>query len=84
MSRGAAASATATGGAVLNDQGYALIQHGEYAAAIPLLQRAVAALRGLGPTDPHEAYANYNLGYALLEVGDLRRRDRAARARQPP
>jgi hypothetical protein len=47
-----------------------VIQHGDYKAAIPLLRRAVVDLRGAGPADPYEAYANYNLGYALLESGD--------------
>ena len=63
-------SSTVATGEVLNDQGYALIQHADYGAAIPLLRRAVSDLRGVGPTDPYEAYANYNLGYALLQVGD--------------
>jgi len=63
------AGAAATG-RVLNDQGYALVQRGQYDAAIPPLRRAVADLRGVGPADPYEAYANYNLGYALLQVGD--------------
>ena len=53
----------------LNDQGYALLQRGEYAAAIPLLRRAVRDLRGTGPADPYEAYADYNLGYGLLQRG---------------
>jgi TolA-binding protein len=57
-------------GHALNDRGYALIQRGDYAAAIPLLRRAVIDLRGIGPTDPYEAYANYNLGYALVATGD--------------
>ena len=57
-------------GRLLNDEGYALIRQGEYAAAIPPLRRAVEDLRGAGPEDPYEAYANYNLGYALLQVGD--------------
>jgi len=57
-------------GRQLNDEGYALIQRGEYSAAIPPLRQAVAELRGAGPGDPYEAYANYNLGYALLQVGD--------------
>jgi len=60
----------AADGRVLNDQGYALVQRGEYDAAIPPLRQAVADLRGAGPADPYEAYANYNLGYALLQVGD--------------
>ena len=57
-------------GQQLNDRGYVLIQHGEYGTAIPLLRRAVVDLRGAGPADPYEAYANYNLGYALLANGD--------------
>jgi tRNA A-37 threonylcarbamoyl transferase component Bud32/tetratricopeptide (TPR) repeat protein len=56
----------------LNDQGYALINQRDYAQAVPLLRRAVAGLRGAGATDPYEAYANYNLGYALLELGRCR------------
>jgi TolA-binding protein len=63
-------SAGAADGQLLNDEGYARIQAGDYAAAIPPLRRAVAALRGAGPADPYEAYANYNLGYALLQIGD--------------
>src|SRR2546421_507171 len=39
-------------------------------AAIGPLRQAGADLRGAGPADPYEAYANYNLGYALLQVGD--------------
>jgi tetratricopeptide (TPR) repeat protein len=52
----------------LNDQGYSRIQAGDYAGAVPLLQSAVQQLRGLGPSDPYEAYANYNLGYALYRL----------------
>jgi TolA-binding protein len=58
-----------TVGERLNDQGYALIRQGDYAAALPLLRRAVVDLRGTGPANPYEAYANYNLGYALLSDG---------------
>ena len=53
----------------LNDQGYVAMQRGDYAAAIPLLQQAVQGLRGTGPADPYEAYANFNLGYSLLQLG---------------
>jgi serine/threonine-protein kinase len=56
----------------LNDEGYALINRGRYADAVPLLQRAVAALRRTGRADPYNAYANYNLGYALLQLGRCR------------
>jgi eukaryotic-like serine/threonine-protein kinase len=53
----------------LNDQGYQLIQQGNFASAIPVLQQAVRRLAGAGPADPYEAYANYNLGYALYRDG---------------
>src|SRR5262249_16955961 len=51
------------------DQGYARLQQGDYAGALPLLQQAVSSLQGTGPGDPYEAYANYNLGYTLLQLG---------------
>lgn len=73
-SRGATPSAATpteeADGRLLNDEGYASIRAGEYGAAIAPLRRAVAKLRGTGPADPYEAYANYNLGYALIQVGD--------------
>ncbi|HSC49704.1 MAG TPA: serine/threonine-protein kinase [Gaiellaceae bacterium] len=56
-------------GHTLNDQGYARIQSGNYAGAVPLLEQAVRQLQGSGPTDPYEGYANYNLGYALYRLG---------------
>jgi tetratricopeptide (TPR) repeat protein len=56
-------------GHALNEQGYAKVQAGDFAGALPLLQQAVEKLRGHGPADPNEAYANYNLGYALLQLG---------------
>jgi hypothetical protein len=62
-------AATVATGHSLNDQGYALIQRLQYAPAVPLLERAVRALRGTGPADPYEGFANYNLGYALLRTG---------------
>ncbi len=36
---------------------------------MPVLQQAVAALHGAGPTNPNEAYANYNLAVALMQLG---------------
>jgi eukaryotic-like serine/threonine-protein kinase len=62
-------AAVTGGGHTLNDQGYSRIQAGDYAGAVPLLQSAVQQLRGVGPGDPYEAYANYNLGYALYRLG---------------
>ena len=45
------------------------MQQGAYASALPLLQQAVRALRGTGPPDPYEGFANYNLGYTLWRLG---------------
>jgi serine/threonine-protein kinase len=65
----APAPAPAADGHALNDRGYALLQQGAYAGAVPYLQQAVQKLQGVGPADPYEAYANYNLGFALLQLG---------------
>ena len=56
-------------GHALNDEGYARMQNGDYAGALPLLEQAVENLRGTGPADPYEGYANYNLGFTLLRLG---------------
>ena len=50
----------------LNDQGFARMQAGDYAGAVPLLERAVAGLSGSG--DMAEAYASYNLAYTRLAL----------------
>ena len=55
-------------GAALNEEGYALIQAGEYSAAVTVLEEAVRAF----PPDTEEvtyAYALYNLGNALRLSG---------------
>jgi tetratricopeptide (TPR) repeat protein len=63
-----AAVSDPTAGAQLNEEGYALIQGGRYAEAIPLLRRAVASFPE-GTTDINFAYALFNLGHALRMVG---------------
>jgi serine/threonine-protein kinase len=55
-------------GAQLNDQGYGLIQQGRYAAAVPVLRRAVRAFPR-GTSDIDYAYALFNLGHALRMAG---------------
>jgi eukaryotic-like serine/threonine-protein kinase len=60
-------SPSSLSGLQLNDAGYRKMQAGDYAGALPLLRQAVAKLSGVGY--PNEAYANYNLGYTLLQLG---------------
>ncbi len=55
-------------GASLNEQGFALIQAGEYEAAVPVLEEAVAAFPE-GSEDLDYAYALFNLGDALRRSG---------------
>ena len=50
----------------LNDEGYRLMQAGDYAAALPLLEQAVAELSGTG--ELYEAYALYNLAYTRFAL----------------
>ena len=52
-----------------NDNGYSLMQQDNYATALPLLQQAVQKIAGVGPSDPYEGYAKYNLGYTLFRLG---------------
>ena len=54
-------------GAALNNQGYALMQRGDYRDALPLLERAQALLQGTNSLD--EAYTDYNLAYTRLQLG---------------
>jgi hypothetical protein len=51
----------------LNDQAFGLMQEGRYEEALPLAQQALAALEGSG--DDYEAFANYNVGRSLIELG---------------
>jgi tetratricopeptide (TPR) repeat protein len=57
--------------AALNDEAFAsYMEQGNYEGALPLLERAVPALRGTYSDDfPYEAYAEYNLGKTLAELG---------------
>jgi tetratricopeptide (TPR) repeat protein len=43
------------------------IRSADYAGALPIAQRALRGLSGSG--DVYEAYANFNVGYALLHLG---------------
>jgi eukaryotic-like serine/threonine-protein kinase len=55
-------------GAALNEEGFALMQAGEYEAAVPVLEQAVAAFPE-GSEDLNYAYALFNLGSALRQSG---------------
>ncbi len=54
-------------GAALNVEGFARMQAGNFASALPLLRRAVLALRWSNTLD--EAYASYNLAYSRFASG---------------
>ncbi len=56
-----------TGGAALNDAGYAKMQAGDFGGALPLLEQAVQQLSGSGQLT--EAYADYNLAYTRFQLG---------------
>jgi tetratricopeptide (TPR) repeat protein len=55
-------------GAALNDQGFALMQQGDFAAAVPLLEQAVASYPK-NSQDIGYAYALFNLGKSLNRSG---------------
>lgn len=55
-------------GAALNEEGFALIQAGEYEAAVPVLEEAVSSFPE-GTEDLNYAYALFNLGNALRLSG---------------
>jgi len=60
-------AATPGDGVALNNEGFALMQNGDYAGALPLLERAVAALSGSDSIG--EAYASYNLAFTRFALG---------------
>jgi tetratricopeptide (TPR) repeat protein len=66
-SPGSGSGSGSLSGLQLNNAGYTKMLAGDYAGALPLLSQAVAKLSGVGY--PTEAYANYNLGYTLLQLG---------------
>jgi tRNA A-37 threonylcarbamoyl transferase component Bud32 len=64
----AAPPSGAQSGDALNAQAFQLMQRGDFAGALPLLEQAVQAL--VGQTgDINNGYANYNLGIALIRLG---------------
>ena len=54
----------------LNNKAFEKMNEGKFDEAVPLAQQALAALAGSGVID--EAYANYNVGRSLIELGDCR------------
>ncbi len=55
-------------GAALNNAGFPKMQAGDYAGALPLLERAVQKLQGSRSLD--EAYADYNLAFTRFQLGN--------------
>src|SRR4029450_11732505 len=64
----AAPPASGQSGAALNDAGFRKMQDGDYAGALPLLERAVQKRAGTGSLA--EAYASYNLAYTRFQLGN--------------
>ena len=56
------------GGAALNEEGFAMIQNGEYEAAVPVLEEAVSSFPE-GSEELSYGYALFNLGHALRLSG---------------
>jgi eukaryotic-like serine/threonine-protein kinase len=54
-------------GKQLTDRSTELMRAGRFDAALPIAQQALAKLQGTG--DLYEAYANYNVGRSLIELG---------------
>jgi serine/threonine protein kinase len=61
------ASSTTPDAAALNARGFARMQAGDYAGALPLLRQAVIASHGSGTLT--EAYSSYNLAFSRFAVG---------------
>jgi hypothetical protein len=62
-----AAPSPGSSGAALNDAGFRKMQAGDYAGALPLLERAVQRLQGTNSLT--EAYADYNLASTRVHLG---------------
>ncbi|MGZ4403895.1 MAG: tetratricopeptide repeat protein, partial [Gaiellaceae bacterium] len=62
------AATPAPSGAALNTAGFNKMQAGDYTGALPLLERAVQKLQGTNSLD--EAYADYNLAFTRLQLGN--------------
>ena len=62
-----ATTAPSSSGPALNDAGFAKMQAGDFGGALPLLEGAVQKLGGTGVLT--EAYADYNLAYTRLALG---------------
>jgi tetratricopeptide (TPR) repeat protein len=60
--------AASADGRALNDQGYALLQSGDVAGALPILEQAVNAFDE-DSTDIYYAYALFNYADALMQAG---------------
>jgi predicted Ser/Thr protein kinase len=75
-------------GAALNIAGFRKMQAGDYAGALPLLERAVQKLQGTNSLD--EAYADYNLAFTRFQLGscdgvlDLLDRSESIQGQRPP
>jgi eukaryotic-like serine/threonine-protein kinase len=54
-------------GKQLTDRSTELMRAGRFAEALPIAQQALVKLQGTG--DLYEAYANYNVGRSLIELG---------------
>jgi len=61
------ATAPHVDGVALNRDGFARMQTGDVAGALPVLREAVLALKGSNTLD--EAYASYNLAFARFALG---------------
>jgi len=54
-------------GRVLTDRATGLMRQGRFGEALPIAQQALQKLKGSGQL--YEAYANYNVGRSLIELG---------------